>query len=71
MFRDLPSPVRLALPVTDEVDLGIEPLGALDAVVLAETGQILSCVAVLVLCKVLWREEIGLDLVDISGVVLV
>jgi hypothetical protein len=58
--------VRLALPVTDEVDLGIEPLCALDAVVLAQTGQVLGCVAILVLCEVLWREEVGLDLVDIS-----
>ena len=63
----IPSPVRLPLPVADEVDLGVEPLGALDAVVLAQARQVFSCVAVLVLGEVLGREEVGLDLVDVSA----
>jgi hypothetical protein len=61
----VPSPVRLSLTVTDEVYLGVEPLGALDAVMLAQTGQVLGRVAVLVLGEVLGREQVGLDLVDV------
>jgi len=57
--------VRLSLPVADQVDLGIEPLCALDAVMLTQRRQVLGRVAVLVLCEVLWRGEVGLDLVDI------
>lgn len=58
--------MRLPLPVADEIDLGVEPLCALNTVVLPQTRQVLGRVAVLVLGEVLWREEVGLDLVDVS-----
>ena len=66
-MRNKPSPVRLPLPVTDEIDLRIEILGALDAVVQSTAGKVLGRVAVLVLLEVLGREEVGLDLVEVSG----
>lgn len=52
----------------DERRLGIEPLGALGAVVLAQTGQVFRCLGVLVLLEVLGRQEIGLNLVDVPVV---
>jgi len=52
--------------VADEVDFCIEPLGALDAVVLAQARQVFSRVAVLMLGEMLGREQVGLDLVDVS-----
>ncbi len=63
--------MRLSLPVTDQVDLGVEPFGALDAVMQAPSRQVLSGMTILVLLEVLWREEVGLYLVDIPRVVSV
>lgn len=59
--------MRLSLAVADEVDLGVEPLGALDAVMQAARRQVLGLVTILVLLEVLWREEVGLYLVDVPG----
>jgi hypothetical protein len=58
--------VRLALSVHDQTSLGLEPLGALDAVVPAESGQILGGLGLLVLLQVPGRQEVGLDLVDVA-----
>jgi hypothetical protein len=48
-----PPLVRLAAPVGDQGRLGLVPLGALDAVVLAQGGQVLDKLGVLVLLEVL------------------
>lgn len=61
------APMRLALPVTDEVGLCVEPLRAFDAIVLAEGGQILSRLGLFVLTEMLGRQEVCLDLVEIPG----
>lgn len=62
-----PPLVRLAAPVGDEGRLGLVPLCALDAVVLAQGGQVLDELGVLVLLEVLGRQQVGLDLVDVPG----
>ena len=49
----------------DQGRLGLVPLGALDAVVLAQGGQVLDELGVLVLLEVLGRQQVGLDLVDV------
>jgi hypothetical protein len=64
---DRPPLVRLALPVHDKTGLRLKPLGALNAVVPAEAGQVLSSLGLLVLLKVPGRQEVGLDLVDVAG----
>lgn len=51
----------------DEGRLGLVPLCALDAVVLAQGGQVLDELGVLVLLEVLGRQQVGLDLVDVPG----
>ena len=50
---NLPPLVRLAAPVSNQGRLGLVPLGALDAVVLSQGGQILDELGVLVLLEVL------------------
>lgn len=67
MQANSPPLVRLAAPVGDQGELGLVPLCALDAVVLAQGGQILDELGVLVLLEVLWRQQVGLDLVDVPG----
>jgi hypothetical protein len=64
-WANSPPLVRLAAPVGDQCRFGLVPLGALDAVVLAQSGQILDELGVLVLFEVLGRQQIGLDLVDV------
>lgn len=67
MQANSPPLVRLAAPVGDQGRLGLIPLGALDAVVLAQGGQIFDELGVLVLLEVLGRQQVGLDLVDVPG----
>lgn len=64
-WADSPPLVRLAAPVGDQGRLGLVPFGALDAVVLAQGGQILDELGVLVLLEVLGRQQVRLDLVDV------
>lgn len=65
MQANSPPLVRLAAPVGDQGPLGLVPLGALDAVVLAQGGQVLNELGVLELLEVLGRQQVGLDLIDI------
>lgn len=67
MQANSPPLVRLAALVGDEGRLSLVPLCALDAVVLAQGGQILDELGVLVLLQVLGRQQVGLDLVDVPG----
>lgn len=55
----------LAALVGGERRPGHEPLGALDAVVLAQGRQVLDQLGVLVLLEVLGRPDVGLDLVEV------
>lgn len=58
--------MRLAPPVRHQRGLHVEPLGALGAVVPAETGQVLDGFGVFELLEVLGRGEVGFDLVEVS-----
>jgi hypothetical protein len=53
--------------MNDETALRLEPLGAFDAIVPAEPGQILSSLGVLPLLEVLGRLQVGCDLVEVPG----
>jgi len=43
----------------------LEPFGALYAVVTTQTGQVLGGLCVFELGEMFWREQVGLDLVDV------
>lgn len=60
------SPMRLALLVRGQVGLGVEPLGAWDAVVLPQTGEILYILGLLVELKMSWRGNIRGNLVQVA-----
>lgn len=60
--------MRLGLCVSDEANLGLEPLSALNAVPLAQAGQIFGCLSVLILFEVLGRQHVGFDLVEVAQV---
>ena len=59
--------MRLPLPVNDEADLGLEPLGALGAVPAAEAGEVLGRLGLLPLRQVPRRREVRLHLVQVPG----
>lgn len=60
------SPMRLALLVRRQVGLGVEPLGAWDAVVLPQTGEILYILSLLVELKMSWRGNVRGNLVQVA-----
>lgn len=60
------SPMRLALLVRGQVGLGVEPLGAWDAVVLPQTGEILYILGLLVELKMSWRGNVRGNLVQVA-----
>lgn len=51
----------------NQCSVRVEPFGALGAVVSAESRKVLSGLGLHELLEVLGREEVGLDLVDVSG----
>ena len=57
----------LAVRVNDQARVGLEPPGALGAVVAAQPGQVLGGLGLLVNLQVSGRLEVGLDLVDVAG----
>lgn len=46
----------------------IEPLCTLYTVVSTKPGKVFGCLCLLVLREVPWRDEIGLDLIEVPGV---
>jgi hypothetical protein len=58
--------VRLALSVQNQTRISLEPLGAFNAVIAAEAGQVLGGLGLLVQLEVPGRLEVGLDLVDVA-----
>lgn len=63
---NVPALVRLRLDVALQAVFRLEPLGALDAVVLSEAGQVLGVLELLELLQVLGGLEVGLDLVEVA-----
>jgi len=59
--------MRLALGVDSEADLCLKPLGALNAVVFPEVGEVLRCFSLLEYLEMPWICEVGLDLIDIPS----
>lgn len=55
----------LLAAVGSQTRVGVEPFGALDAVMAAETGKILAGLGFFELSKVSGRTEVGLDLIDV------
>jgi hypothetical protein len=53
--------------VGDQAVLALEPLGALDAVELAQAGEILGGLGALVLLKVFGGQEICRNLIQVSA----
>lgn len=64
----LPPLVDLALLMCDKVGIALEELCALFAVVLAQARQILYGLCILEFGKVFVVEQVGVDLVEITGV---
>jgi hypothetical protein len=58
--------MRTALAVASQAMLALEPLSALDAVELAQAGQVLGDLGGLVLGEVLGGFEVGVDLIEIA-----
>ena len=55
-----------ALLVRQHVGLTLEKLGAFEAVILPQTGQIFYGLRILELCEVLLVPQVGVDLVEIA-----
>lgn len=62
-----PALVRLGQLVLGEGKLGLEPLGAGDAVVAAEAGEVLGGLCGLEAVEMGGRQEVVGDLVNVSG----
>lgn len=52
----------------DEGCLGVKPFGALSTIMPSKTRQIFWRLAVLVLLEMFWRQQIGLDLINVPAV---
>lgn len=54
-----------ALPVCDQAMIALKPFCAFNTIELTKTRKILCGLRAFVLLKMLWREEIGRDLIQI------
>lgn len=68
-MHNLPSLMRLSLPVHHKARFCLVPLGAFGAVPFSETRKVLGGLGVLVLCEVFRRQQVGLDLVQVPDMV--
>lgn len=59
--------MRLSLAMRNQRSIRLEPFGAFGAIVSAKSREILGGLSLHELLKMLGREEVGLDLVDVSG----
>lgn len=59
--------MRLALGVRDKAGLGLEPLCALNTVVLSKAREIFCCLGLFVPLEVPWACEVSFDLIDIPA----